>query len=67
VLQCVGSDAHTKNSLVIKIQLYWDWRARSVVKSSCCSCRGLGFGFHHPHGGSQLLVPVPGNPNNALF
>jgi hypothetical protein len=32
----------------------------SVVKSTDHPSRGSGFGFHHPHGGSQPSVtPVP--------
>ena len=33
--------------------------AGSLVNSTCCSCRGPGFDSQHPHGGSQLLTPVP--------
>ena len=33
------------------------------TKSACYSCRGSGFGSHHPRGGSQTSVtPVPGHP-----
>lgn len=33
-----------------------------MVNSAYCSYGGLGFGSHHPHAGSQVLViPVPGD------
>lgn len=32
------------------------------IKSSGCSSRGLRFKTQHPHGSSQLLTPVPGDP-----
>ena len=39
-----------------------DWRDGSMVKSTSCSSRGLGFNSQHPHGSSQLSVtPVPGD------
>lgn len=32
----------------------------SVIKSTCCSCRGSGFGSQHTHGGLQTpITPVP--------
>ena len=38
-------------------------RDSSVVKSTGCSFRGLGFTSQHPHGSLQLSVtPVPGDP-----
>lgn len=38
-------------------------RKHQLVKSIAGSSRGLGFSFHHPHVGSQLLVaPIPGDP-----
>jgi hypothetical protein len=41
----------------------WGWRDGSVVESTGCSSRGLGFNSQHPLRGSlQLYVtPVPGN------
>lgn len=34
----------------------------SVVRSTVCSWRGLGFGFQHPYGSSQLPVTsIPGD------
>lgn len=34
------------------------WRDDSVVKNTCCSCRGPRFGSWHPHGGSGSGWPV---------
>lgn len=39
------------------------WRDGSVVKNSCCSCRGQELRSCHPHSGSQLpLTPAAGDP-----
>ncbi|KAL6093429.1 hypothetical protein STEG23_029214 [Scotinomys teguina] len=32
-----------------------NWRDGPVVKNTCCSSNGPGFGSQHPHSGSQLL------------
>jgi len=50
-----------KNSMKVR-------RDGSGVKSTGCSCRGLGFGFQHPHGDSQpSLAPVPEDLPSGLF
>lgn len=33
-----------------------DWRGDSEVKINCCICRGPGFNFQRPRGGSQPSV-----------
>lgn len=38
------------------------WRVSSRVKSTCCSYKGPGLGFQHPHGLSQASITlVPGD------
>ena len=39
-----------------------------MARNTWCSCRGPGFGSHHPHGGSQpSLSLVPRNPITSDF
>lgn len=46
--------------IIISIQSLDGWRDGSVVDSTNCSSRGLGFHFRYPHSGLQPSVtPVP--------
>lgn len=45
-----------------KVAWDWGWRVGSVLRNTCCSCKGTRFGSQHQLGGSQLSVtPVPGD------
>lgn len=37
----------------------WGWRDGSVIKSTCFSCRGLGFSTQYPSDSSQLFAVRP--------
>ena len=52
---------HTHIKYIHPYICIWGGIGGSAVKSSCCSCRGPGFGSQQPHGGSQpSLAPVWG-------
>lgn len=49
------------------LDLSWECRDGSVLKSTGCYYGGPGFGSRHPHGGSQpMITPVPGNSPLSL-
>lgn len=58
---CWSSKPHVKsifkctNALIFKCE---SGRDGSVVKGTCCSCRGPGLCSQHPHGGSELSVTL---------
>jgi hypothetical protein len=42
--------------------MFQGWKDSSVVKTTGCSYRGLGFGSLHPHSILQpFIIPVPGD------
>lgn len=45
----------TRTGSMVKSSIVRGWRVVSADRSTCCSCRGLGFGSQYQYGGSSHL------------
>jgi hypothetical protein len=59
----VSKNKKTNKNKQTKTKQGWSfWPSGSVVRSTDCSCRGLGLDYQHLHGSSQpSITPVPGH------